>query len=813
MKRLTFFVIVAFWLTGQSVFAFERLFETRLDFGVSNTTNHITAADFDNDGDQDIALMSMSMLPPYARLAFNDGTGYFPERLTLGDTAAVSSCAGDFDDDGDNDLAILHYHSNNFSIFLNMGNRTFALTRYQIAQCYSNFIRTADFDSDGDLDLIIGIRITSGDSTGGHINVFVNSGSGNFSLSQAFASFDDNPVTAAIGDFDGDNDIDIIEAGIGQGRVYSHLNDGHGQFAPGALIDNLISPRMAAAADLNSDGDIDLAIAEAEWPGYLRVYHNDGHALSYDSDEYIAGTGCRSLAIADMDNDDDNDIVCANMDSSNVMVFTNLGDGTFITRQTCATVPIPKSVVCDDFNGDGFIDAMAASADNDYLSIFVNDGQGKLKFPLTIRPRTREFVDILKADYNADGIEDYIFIYSFDIVGMRMDSNRNYTLDSIYTVTQYGINGILRDDFDGDQIPDLALIKVNRPGVEVLINTGNGEFSSSGVFQGQGYRLRSLTSGDFDGDGDNDIAVVKYNHTAVLLNSGQGEFNVQNEFDGSSNPIAIQAYDYDNDDDRDLIIATTDSTKILVNDGTGSFLAEIGISNLHLAGMKVADVDMNGLTDLILYKPGDNRFFISYNRGDSQIVLWYPIAAYLNITDLEPLNLNNDSLIDMAVLNSGLNNFLTLKNIEDNIFQYGNYYGCNANPTEFLFADLDRDGHVDALCGHTDGTVSMIFGSTNPSNIFDDGGMIPFPQVMGLNTYPNPFNSSVTIEYSLIKTEEVEIAIYDILGRKVALLNDGIKEPGEHSLIWNADKVPSGVYFARKSAGKEIAIGKMVLLK
>jgi hypothetical protein len=79
--------------------------------------------------------------------------------------------------------------------------------------------------------------------------------------------------------------------------------------------------------------------------------------------------------------------------------------------------------------------------------------------------------------------------------------------------------------------------------------------------------------------------------------------------------------------------------------------------------------------------------------------------------------------------------------------------------------------------------------------------------------YPNPFNVSTTIEFTLQGQAKIELSVYNILGQKVVVLYNGIKPAGYHSLMWNADGYPSGVYFARletKGYSKSI---KMVLLK
>jgi hypothetical protein len=79
--------------------------------------------------------------------------------------------------------------------------------------------------------------------------------------------------------------------------------------------------------------------------------------------------------------------------------------------------------------------------------------------------------------------------------------------------------------------------------------------------------------------------------------------------------------------------------------------------------------------------------------------------------------------------------------------------------------------------------------------------------------HPNPFNSSTVIRYSLPSASRVTVEIYDILGRKVATLLDGEEAVGEHSLIWNAGELPSGLYFSRITAGERTATGRMLLLK
>jgi len=79
--------------------------------------------------------------------------------------------------------------------------------------------------------------------------------------------------------------------------------------------------------------------------------------------------------------------------------------------------------------------------------------------------------------------------------------------------------------------------------------------------------------------------------------------------------------------------------------------------------------------------------------------------------------------------------------------------------------------------------------------------------------YPNPFNPETTIKYEISAAGNVKLEVYNIKGQKVNMLMNEYKEPGNHSLHWNADKFNSGVYFLRFSSGGYRQTKKVLLLK
>ncbi|MBN1755477.1 T9SS type A sorting domain-containing protein [bacterium] len=79
--------------------------------------------------------------------------------------------------------------------------------------------------------------------------------------------------------------------------------------------------------------------------------------------------------------------------------------------------------------------------------------------------------------------------------------------------------------------------------------------------------------------------------------------------------------------------------------------------------------------------------------------------------------------------------------------------------------------------------------------------------------YPNPFNPITKISFAVPQRENIELAVYDILGQKLEILHQGITEPGSFIVEWDATDMPSGVYFYRLTTPQTVRTEKMILMK
>ena len=100
----------------------------------------------------------------------------------------------------------------------------------------------------------------------------------------------------------------------------------------------------------------------------------------------------------------------------------------------------------------------------------------------------------------------------------------------------------------------------------------------------------------------------------------------------------------------------------------------------------------------------------------------------------------------------------------------------------------------------------------NPSSQLAIANTQPRTATLAQN-YPNPFNPSTTISYTLTTPQRVTLSVYDMLGRQVAELANGVQSSGLHSVQFKADALPSGTYSYRLNAGGVTMMKTMMLVK
>ncbi len=310
-------------------------------------------ADFDGDGDLDVCGGTSLFSPIRQLLLRNDGAERFTDvtatHLPVATTTTYATVPFDMDGDGDLDLFVSKLGASR--LWRNTGLSVFVDASAGLPAAAQNHLRVvaADFDGDGDVDLA-----AAGNSLNSSQNrLLVNNGGGTFTAIDPFPGNSSLAITAV--DFDGDGDQDLA-VGMSFG-VSLYRNDGNLVFTD---VSALWLPalgtsitRDVAAGDLDGDGDLDLVVTRHN-AGADPVLRNTGSAFVLAAPLSFAGGNTNAFALADVDDDGDLDIA-RSVIGAPLALDINDGTGTFAAAPSRLPVVTSNAgvLLTADFDRDG----------------------------------------------------------------------------------------------------------------------------------------------------------------------------------------------------------------------------------------------------------------------------------------------------------------------------------------------------------------------------------------------------------------------------------------------------------------------------
>jgi len=329
----------------------------------------LAAADFDNDNDVDVVATN-GLNPSELAISFNTGDGTFAETIFLPNINNAGECvAADFNSDGNADIAV--HSQNGYAVHLGNGNGTFqAWDEYPTTNMGAGGDRTiefGDFDNDGNLDLA-GSR--PGDD---EVNVVMGNGDGSFDapITLSGAGY---PRTLHTQDFDEDDLDDLIVCSNTTDEVWIYFSLGNGTFSAVSILPTPGNPEGLTSFDADEDGIPDLIVGCPN-SNTLFTFLGNGNGTFQLPLETNIPTGSNSSRIehADINFDGHQDILSALYQIDAVGVFFGNGDGTFESAITYEVDQAPNRIVTADFNNDGAIDFSTLNSGIFNISVVLNN--------------------------------------------------------------------------------------------------------------------------------------------------------------------------------------------------------------------------------------------------------------------------------------------------------------------------------------------------------------------------------------------------------------------------------------------------------
>jgi hypothetical protein len=568
---------------GQQFSGEERTFELFGPIG-SLTEVFLAVADFNGDGDPDLALTS-SRSRSVSVFENTEGGRSFPMAHTLPtDGGFAALVTADLNGDGLEDIAGATKRSS-VVVWRRLadgeraegegGDRgfentfTFAILRFES-------LAFADVDGDGILDLLVG-----GHSVGPRLDVLRGDGDGTFRVPEVIATVGNIPQ---VDDFDGDGDADLavvarLVAGsrearsslIEEIRILHQGERGRVTFESRAFPIGALAHFMDLG-HLNGDGVLDVVTANSA-PNFALLFGRDDGSLEEHTLHWLAFR-LWGVVTADLDGDGDgaDDLVFFSREDG-LLVLENDGRGEFGEPVQIPTVGTNTQYLSKaDVDGDGRVDILAPDWGGEQLALHFGDGRGGLSEPLVLEVGRFPHAAVA-GDLDGDGDADLVTsnIVSGDLSLLFQLEPRRFAPAVSVPVSGVPQNVALAD-FDQDG--DLDVVTVNASGrdVAILLNPGDGRLGAPVYrFDVNGDPF-FVTVADLNGDGITDLVTTdggRAGGTAqdgihVLLGSGDGTFLFPQNFRTGTNPRVTRSADLDADGDLDLVVAHRNGASIVV---------------------------------------------------------------------------------------------------------------------------------------------------------------------------------------------------------------------------------------------------------
>lgn len=648
------------------------------------------------------ALLSVLGVAPRARA---QGTTFLKASTLLAGPYVVT---GDFNNDGKLDLAVVGSRLdvlNTVTIYLGKGDGSFTPKGSFSSGNYPSSVAAGDFNGDGNLDLVV----TAYDSR--EVHVFLGNGDGTFQPPATYG-VGNSPTAVAVGDFNGDGKPDLAVTNGGTSNVSILLNSGTGTFLPAvnyAVGSEGSDPVSVAVGDFNGDGKPDLAVANAKEGGSVSVLLNDGNGTFQAAVNYMVGGVPTSVAAGDFNADGNLDLVVAGVAGPKDLFYVGvlLGDGSggFRAPVSIATGFAPYFVAVADFNGDGKLDFAVANAGDGDVSIFLGKGDGSFEPPrsyaagIVAPPAT-----IAVGDLNGDGRPD-MAVGGYPVSGggltavtvLMATGGGAFNSARVFPAPQYP-EAVAVGDFNGDGKLDLAATATRlNDSVSIFLGDGKGDLGPARRFR-TGHSPSAVAAGDFNHDGKLDLAVTNSNdnNVSVLLGNGDGTFQTAIDYVVESAPAFVAVADVNNDGNLDLVVANSGSNtvSVLLGNGNGTFQPAASYStDQDPVWVAVGDFNKDGKLDLAVANKTSNDVSILLGNGNGTFQPAVNYAVFQTLSSVVVADFNRDGNLDVAAVGSYVN--ILLGN-GDGTFQP--YYDLsNVGGYSATVTDVNGDGIPDIV--------------------------------------------------------------------------------------------------------------------
>ena len=404
-------------------------------------------------------------------------------------------------------------------------------------------------------------------------------------------------------------------------------------------------PTSLIAADLNADGQADLAVTDSA--GKVNVLPGGGGGFLPSRFAFAAGGVPTALLAAPLRTGGPLDLAISTGDS--VVVLTNDGVGDFLPGPVLPVGSAPSSVASADVDGDGDLDLLTSNSGSGTISVLLGDGFGNFSgdqtFPAGAAPSGLDVNDL-----DGDGDIDVVVSNAgADNVSVLLGNGDGGFVASGSTPTGgSGPSSILLTDLNDDTWADAIVTDGTSDDLAVLLGVGDGTFAPAtntpvATPAGPGQQPVAAAAADLNGDGNPDVAVLNAASTTIgiLLGDGTGTLTPTTSVGSGAGPTWLVTADLDGDQRPDLAVSSAAADAAVTRLNTTPFPLSTplpGHRSLAHDGLRVAPADRaaggDGVPDPMVLRvpaPAVARGGRRENRSSSRMTTRFVVSARIAV--------------------------------------------------------------------------------------------------------------------------------------------------------------------------------------